>query len=103
MSDVFGPAAMAVSQTVGSFSTFLPRLSEVRKAAPNDPDMAGDVRMGEVAAVAITLGVGAITSSLSKSPIPIYSALFVAIMLVVIYECALRGHRLFEPGKVSNA
>lgn len=97
MSD-FGPAAMAVGQTVGGFSTFLPRLSEVRKAMPNDPDMVGDVRLGEVAAVSLSLGVGAITAALTKSPIPVYAALFMSVMLVVIYECALNGTRLFEPG-----
>lgn len=98
MSDVFGPAALAAGQTLSSFSTFLPRLSEVRKAnAGAEPGMVGDVRLGEVAATAIALGVGVIASSLSRSPVPMYAAAFVALILIAVYEVALRGDSLFEP------
>lgn len=103
MSDVFGPAALAAGQTIAGFSTFLPRLSEVRKAnAGAEPEIIGDVRLGEVAATAIALGVGAIASALSKSPVPMYAAAFIALVLIVVYETALRGDRLFEP-RMNNA
>lgn len=105
MSDVFGPASLAAGQTLSSFMAFLPRLSEVRKAnADTDSDLVGDVRLGEVAASAIAIGVGVIASSLSKSPVPMYAAAFVALILIVVYEIALRGDRVMEPkGSVYRA
>lgn len=99
MSDVFGPASLAAGQTLSSFTTFLPRLSEVRKAGRDDPDMVGDVRLGEVAASAISIGIGVIASSLSGSPIPMYASAFVAVILICVYESALKGDNLFSPRK----
>lgn len=105
MSDVFGPASLAAGQTLSGFMTFLPRLSEVRKAnAGAEPEMVGDVRLGEAAATAIAIGVGAIASALSGSPIPMYAAAFVALIMIVVYEIALRGDRVMEPrGSVQRA
>lgn len=105
MSDVFGPASLAAGQTLSSFASFLPRLSEVRKAnAAAEPDIVGDVRLGEVAASAIAIGVGVIASSLSGSPVPMYAAALVAVILIVVYEIALRGDRVMEPkGSVNRA
>ena len=97
MSDVLGPASLAAGQAISAFSTFLPRLSEVRKADPGDPGMIGDVRLGEVASTAIAMGVGIITSSLTGSPIPMYAAAFMAIILILTYESALRGNNVFSP------
>lgn len=102
MSDAFGPAALAAGQTLSSFSTFLPRLSDVRKAGVGDKDMIGDVRLGEVAACAISLGIGMIASSLSRSPIPMYASAFIAVILIVVYESALNGRDLFSPSTVES-
>lgn len=99
MSDVFGPAALAAGQSLSTFSTFLPRLSDVRKASRDDTDMVGDVRLGEVAACAVSIGIGVIASSLSGSPIPMYAAAFIAVILIVVYEAALNGTDLFSPSK----
>lgn len=103
MSDVFGPAALAAGQALSSFTTFLPRLSEVRKADPGDPGMLGDVRLGEVAACAVSIGIGVIASSLSGSPIPMYAAAFIAIILIAVYETALNGTDIFSPKVPTNA
>lgn len=105
MSDVFGPASLAAGQTMTGFLAFLPRLSEVRKAnAGAEPEIVGDVRLGEVAASAVALGVGAIASSLSGSPIPLYAAALVALIVITVYEIALRGDRVMEPrGSVTRA
>jgi hypothetical protein len=103
MSDVFGPASVAAGQALSSFGMFLPRLSDIRKADPGDPGMIGDVRLGEVAAVAVSLGVGMVASSLSKSPVPIYAGAFVSLILVCVYESALRGNDLFTPKVVDHA
>ena len=97
MSELFGPAMLSVTTSVQAFYTLLPKLSEVRKADPvANPDIAADVRMGEVGAVALTLGVGAIASSLTQSPLPAITGVAMALVLVGIYETALKSHRPFE-------
>lgn len=103
MSEVLGPASLAAGQAISSFTTFLPKLSDVRSSnAAAEPGMVGDVRLGEVAASAVTLGIGIIASSLSGSSIPMYAAAFVALILIVVYETALRGDGLFEPKRSSD-
>ena|ERR1700750_2845588 len=103
MAEVLGPATLAAGQTISSFATFLPRLTDVRKASPDDPGMIGDVRLGEIAASGIALGMGVITSSLTGSPVPMYAAVFVALILIAVYESALRGNNLFSPKVVNDA
>ncbi len=95
--EIFGPATLSMSQAISGFNSFLPKLSEVRKAAPNDPDMAGDVRMGEVGASTLVLGVGIIASSLTGSPAPIVTGMFMCLVMICLYEIALRGDRPFNP------
>jgi hypothetical protein len=98
--EIIGPATLAVSQGFSAFQFFLPRLSEVRKAnASSDPDIVGDVRLGEVAAFTLTLGVGAIVSSLTGSPVPTFVSLLIALVLICIYEAALSGDRIMNPPK----
>lgn len=97
-SDILGPATLSVSQGISAFQFFLPKLSEVRKAnSAVDLDMVGDVRLGEVAAVTLCIGVGAIVSSLSGSPVPAFVSALMAAILVCIYETALRADRPMEP------
>lgn len=100
---MLGPATLAAGQTITAFSTFLPRLSDVRKAEPNDRSMVGDVRMGEFAAIGIALGMGSITASLTKSAVPMYAAGFMIAILLFTYESALRGNDPFSPKVVDNA
>lgn len=46
MSDMFGPASLSVGQTLSSFITFMPKLSDVRKTDANaNPEMVGDVSL----------------------------------------------------------
>ncbi len=95
--NMLGPSTLAITQGIGAFTTFLPKLSEVRRADPvANPDIAADVRMGEVAAVALTVGVGVMVSSFTGSNMPAYTAVFVSLSLVCIYESALRADRPFE-------
>lgn len=96
--DIFGPATLAVTQGVSSFNTFLPKFSDVRKNHPaTNPDFAADVRMGEVAAVTLTIGVGVIASSLTGSPVPVATAAITCLILVMLYESTLRADAPFEP------
>jgi hypothetical protein len=96
-SDIIGPATLTLTQSIGAFNTFLPPLSEIRRNDPaNNPAFAADVRMGEIAAAALTIGVGAVTSSLTKSNVPILIGAMSALALVVLYESTLRRDRPLE-------
>lgn len=89
-------ATVSITTSITAFYQFLPSISEVRKNSPNDPEFAADVRMGEIAASIIALGVGAVFSSLAGSAIPVFGSLIIAAGLVFLYENILRGNRLFE-------
>jgi hypothetical protein len=103
VADVLGPASLALSSSIGSFQFFLPRLSDVRKADMTvDADMVGDVRLGEIAAIAMCTAVGAIGSSLSGSIVPMVVSGLVAAVLVCVYESALRGDRPGNPKSVAT-
>lgn len=94
---LIGPATLAITQGIGAFNTFLPKLSDIRKADPaHDPDFAADVRVGEMAAVALTVSVGAIVSSLTGSPVPAVIAVLISLGLVVMYETTLNATRPME-------
>lgn len=96
--DTVGPASLALSQTVMAFQSFLPSFADVRKADPiTNPDVVGDVRMGEIAAMSLAMGVGVIMSGLTQSPIPIVVTAVVAIVLLCLYETALNGDRPGNP------
>ena len=96
--DALGPAPLALTQSIGAFQFFLPKLSDVRRASLKDsPDMVGDVRMGEVAAGALCLGIGAIMSSMTGSPYPAIISVAMMLTLVCVYETALRGDMPFNP------
>jgi hypothetical protein len=94
--EMYGPAMLGVTQGITTFTTLLPPLADIRKADPTDTSFAGDVRMGEVAAVTLTLGIGMISSSLTGSPVPAGTAVLMCFILLCVYESALRGNRPFE-------
>lgn len=95
--EMFGPAALTVTQGVGAFALFLPRFTDVRRNNPKDnPDFAGDVRTGEIAAATITLGVGAIASYFTGSSAPVITALFIVFVMIFVYESTLRTVAPFE-------
>lgn len=87
---------IAITTAVGAFYQMLPPISEVRKRNADDPDFAADVRIGEVAASVIALGIGGIASSLSGSSVPALVSVLVSVSLIVLYESTLRGDRPFE-------
>lgn len=92
-----GAATLALSQSISAFHTYLPTLSEVRQKSPqNDPAFAADVRLGELAAAGLAIGVGAIASSLTKSATPAIIGLLMAGSLIMLYESVLRADRPFE-------
>lgn len=92
-----GPATLAVSQAVSAFNAFLPPIADIRKKTPEeDTEFTADVRMGEIAAVSITMGVGVIVSSLTGSSAPAVVALLCSVGLIVLYETALRADKPLE-------
>lgn len=91
---------VALTTAVGAFYQMLPPISEVRKQATTNSSFAADVRVGEIAATSIALGIGAISSSLSGSPTPIIVSAVFALGFIFLYESTLRGDRPLE-GNVS--
>lgn len=89
-------ATLSLSQSVGAYAFFLPRIDEVRRAGRNDAKMVGDVRLGQVASGVLTIGIGAIMSNLTGSSLPLYVAIAVGLIIAGLYEIALRGENLFE-------
>lgn len=89
--EMLGPASLALGNTVNSFGVFLPKLTEVRRAGAREPSMVKDVRLGQIGAVAVAMGFGAIMSSLSGSPVPVYVSFFMSAVIVGLYEQALRS------------
>lgn len=89
--EALGPASLALGNTVNSFGVFLPKLTEVRRAGPADATMRKDVRLGQIGAIAVAMGFGAIMSNLSGSPVPVYVSFFMSAVIVGLYEQALRS------------
>lgn len=97
MAEMFGPAMLSVTSGMQAFQGLLPKLSDIRKADPqNNPEIAADVRMGEVAGATLTMGIGLIASSLTQSSLPAVTALVMCIILIAVYESALRADRPFD-------
>lgn len=86
----FGSATFAVGQGVGSFTSFLPKITDVRKASKDDADFVADLRTGELAGAVITIGVGAIASSLVQSSTPLITGIFISLVIIALYESILR-------------
>lgn len=89
--NVIGPATLSMTQALSLFDSFLPKFTDLGKADPNDINVVRDVRMGELAAVLMTLGIGGMTSALTGSSVPAVVALVTCTGLVLLYESALRS------------
>lgn len=84
----FGTAALAITQTVVSFTAFLPNFTEIGRA--DKEQIAGEVRLGETAATVIALSIGGLLAWLTRSNIPFFIAVLMTAILVAMYETALR-------------
>lgn len=89
-------AVASLTSAVSAFYQMLPPISEVRKNSVGDPTFAADVRVGEVAASIIALGIGSIASSLSGSPAPAVVAAVMSLSLIALYEVTLRSDHPLE-------
>jgi hypothetical protein len=90
---IWGPATLALTQGISSFNSFLPNMTEIRQHSPDDEEFVKDVRMGEITAAGLTIGVGAIASSLTSNPTPVVVSLVMAFGLIMVYETALHANR----------
>lgn len=91
MSDILAPSSLAVTQAVGLFSAFLPKLTDVRRANANDPEWAADVRLGEFAALGMLAGIGITMASITGNNLPLIISILMGIFLTIIYEYALHA------------
>ena len=91
MSDM---SMLAVTQGVGAFQSFLPRLETIRKGDANDTELVSVVRTGEFAGAAITLTIGILGSSLSGDSKPTILALVIIAVMLYVYETALRKEKI---------
>jgi|SRR6187397_2901197 hypothetical protein len=89
--NVIGPATLSMTQSLSLFDSFLPSFRDISKADPGNEGIVRDVRMGELAAVLMTLGIGGMTSALTGSSVPAVVALVTCGGLVLLYETALRS------------
>ena len=92
-----GIATLALTQSYSQFQAYLPKLQDIRKADPiSDPEFAADVRIGEIAALIGSLGIGVIVSSLTNDPLPAYVSVITSLLLISLYEYVLRANRPME-------
>lgn len=83
-----GPATLAISQSVVAFTAFLPNFTEIGRS--DKSAIEGEVRLGEIAAVFVAGGIGVLLSWLTGSNVPLVVSLLVSLLLVTMYETALR-------------
>lgn len=88
-SNVIGISVLALTQAVTIYHQFLPPLTEIRKTDRSDHTGVMDVRIGEAASAALTIGVGAILSSMTKQKQPLLISVIASLILVGIYEYVL--------------
>lgn len=91
MSDnpALGISVLALTQAITVYHQFLPPLTEIRKTDVNDQTGRMDVRIGEAAAFSLTLGIGAILGTMTRSKEPFIISLISAVALVGVYEYVL--------------
>jgi hypothetical protein len=93
-----GVAAISLAQSFGFFQSYMPAIADVRKGMPQDTELVGDVRIGEVAALAGSMAVGLIIAWITKDPTPVYVSVLVSAVMIGVYEMTLRSYRPMEKG-----
>lgn len=87
---VWGLATISMTMSLTASQAFIPTLAEVRKGSADNPVFAGDVRLGEVATLLVSVGSGIVASSISGSYVPAVVGIVVGLGLVALYESALQ-------------
>lgn len=89
--EMVGVVTLALTQAVSVFNAFLPPLTEVRRSSVGDRTALLDVRIGEVAAAAMVVGIGCVLSTLIGNSRPLVVSLLGAVGMMGVYEYALRS------------
>lgn len=82
---------LAVTSSIGMYTSLLPSFSEVRKADKTDKAMVNDVRMGEIAAGALAVSIGLMASAMAGTPVPAMVAIVVAVGVTAMFESVLQS------------
>lgn len=92
--DMLGPATLTLGQGLGMFQSFMPKFTDIaHHSYGSDPAFESDVRMAEMAASLVTLGVGILVSQMTGSAVPATVSVVVVVSLLTLYEKALRAGR----------
>lgn len=89
--EALGPASISLGTATSAFMGFLPKFSDIRRADPNDEGMRKDILLGQIAAVAVSVGTGVIVSSLTGSPVPALVAVLMSAILLACYQAAQKA------------
>jgi hypothetical protein len=88
-------ASIAIGQTAFFYSSFMPKLSDVRKSPP-DSEARGDVMLGQLAAGGASLLIGGLVTWVTGSQVPIIVTVTLALFIAAIYHYALTGNGVME-------
>lgn len=88
--DVVSSTLLGITTSVGLYTAFLPDLREIRKTPPSSED-ARSIRMGELAAGALTIGIGITATTMVHSPMPLALSIASALAMVCMYETILNA------------
>jgi len=83
-------AAFVGVEGAHAFSAFLPSIFTIRAFAAGNPGAQRAIRDGEILGTAFALGLGAGVSALIGSKLPITFSAVTALVMVSVYEYALR-------------
>jgi hypothetical protein len=89
--EALGPSSIAISSATSAFMGFLPKFQDVRRAEANDDGMRKDIKLGMIAAVSVSMGIGIIVSNLTGSPYPAIVTFLMCLVLAGCYQAALRS------------
>lgn len=89
--EMVGVVTLSLTQAVSVFNAFLPPLTDVRRSSMGDRSALLDVRVGEIAAAAMVLGIGAVLSTLVGNHRPLLVSMAGALGMIGVYEFTLRS------------
>jgi hypothetical protein len=89
--DIASATLMGITTSVGLYTAFLPKITEIRNTSPVSSE-ADAIRLGELAAGALTIGVGLTASSMTRSPYPFVLSIVAALAMVCMYETVLNSY-----------
>jgi len=87
-SNNYGPVLLGLGQ-YAVFTSFLPKITEVRNTTPGDSAAVADLRLGETMACGVSLVIGAAASAMTGNPLAFITSFLVCAVMVAVYEYTL--------------